>query len=105
MHISSDLEDLETLHLRLGWTPGKLHIRPTEEIIEKKKVWGKEVLSKWVSIDNFIYHDVFNLNADKGSFYYPQAFNKKMTFNNYQQFDARLLHFCLARSYHFLFPF
>ncbi|CAF0990887.1 unnamed protein product [Adineta ricciae] len=52
---------MQELHLKYGWIPGAESIRPNAEIREKKENYIKNMLTRYVSLQDFILHKFFGL--------------------------------------------
>lgn len=61
--IASDVDEMEALHLQHGWIPGAASIRPSAEIMEKKRNYMSNMLTRYESLEDFILHRMFGLRA------------------------------------------
>ena len=61
--ISSDIDEMEALHLQHGWIPGAASIRPTTDIMETKRNYISNMLTRYESLEDFILHRMFGLRA------------------------------------------
>ena len=65
--ISSDLDALDALHARTGWTPGADHIRPTAVMRAQKELAIANIQSMWASNADWVYHHVFGMAAARSA--------------------------------------
>jgi hypothetical protein len=59
--ISSSLDSMQELHLIYGWIPGSENIRPNDDMKEKKKNYITNMLTRYVSLQDFVLHRFFGL--------------------------------------------
>ncbi|CAF0803817.1 unnamed protein product [Rotaria sp. Silwood1] len=59
--ISPNTETMQELHLKYGWIPGAESIRPNSEIKEKKNNYITNMLTRYVSLQDFVLHRFFGL--------------------------------------------
>jgi hypothetical protein len=59
--ISTNLDSMEQLHSQYGWIPGSASIRPNAEIIEKKKNYIMNMLTRYRTLQDFFLHRFFGL--------------------------------------------
>lgn len=59
--ISSAIEDLNTLHEKHFWIPNETMIRPSPEMLEKKKRFMFDVLMRYSTAGDYIYSLYFDL--------------------------------------------
>eukprot|EP01094_Clydonella_sp_ATCC50884_P019980 TRINITY_DN4026_c0_g1_i1.p1 TRINITY_DN4026_c0_g1~~TRINITY_DN4026_c0_g1_i1.p1 ORF type:complete len:169 (-),score=51.18 TRINITY_DN4026_c0_g1_i1:311-817(-) len=64
--IDSDVENLERVHQETGWTPGRAHIRPTPEGVERKVSFLEVLLREYEDESDFILSDVFGVATEAG---------------------------------------
>jgi hypothetical protein len=57
--ISSNIDDLTSLHRNFGWIPNENTIRPSPENIQRKRDRMEMVVSSWTSFDDYILHTIF----------------------------------------------
>lgn len=63
--VSHNIEDLQALHELYPWIPGEEHIRPSDEIKEKKRLYLEEICNEWFSIGDYILHEIFSMPSKK----------------------------------------
>lgn len=61
--ISSDLSELNRLHLSFPFIPDEQQIRPSEECLQKKESSSRDIEENWKSIEDFILCCVFHKPA------------------------------------------
>ena len=68
-HVSSSREELELLHIKTGWTPGRKSTRPTPEAIAQKNLLLKNALLRYSSLKDYVLHRIFRLQmSTRGNF-------------------------------------
>ena len=69
MKVSSDIDDLQSLHKQTGWTPGKQNIRPSDREIREKEEFNSQILKDYMSITDYILNQIFaftpSLNSER----------------------------------------
>jgi hypothetical protein len=55
---------MQELHIKYGWIPGFESIRPNPTIIEKKHNYITNMLTRYVSLQDFVLHRFFGLKPD-----------------------------------------
>eukprot|EP00640_Fibrocapsa_japonica_P002645 CAMPEP_0113936654 /NCGR_PEP_ID=MMETSP1339-20121228/3506_1 /TAXON_ID=94617 /ORGANISM="Fibrocapsa japonica" /LENGTH=249 /DNA_ID=CAMNT_0000939185 /DNA_START=1 /DNA_END=750 /DNA_ORIENTATION=- /assembly_acc=CAM_ASM_000762 len=58
--IPSDIDILASLNEQYGWLPGREHIRPTPETLDRKILQMENVEKFYLSVDDYIWDVVFN---------------------------------------------
>ena len=61
--ISSNLDSLEQMHIKHGWIPGSESVRPSTDIIEKKKNYISNILNRYVNLQDLVLHRFFGLKT------------------------------------------
>jgi len=60
--VSEKVDELEKLHKKCSWIPGKDNIRPNKDIIEKKENYLNNLQNFYVSEKDYILSELFNFN-------------------------------------------
>ena len=83
--ISSNITDLNKLNKTYKWIPNEFTIRPDYQTLEYKKNFSKQILEKWSSLNEYIYHEVFQANPNNTWVFQPSIFryNIPYTANHY----------------------
>ena len=58
--ISSDLDDLDRLHIEYPWIPNSKQVRPSPALLEKKLSDLDKIYNQWHSFKDFIYYHIFD---------------------------------------------
>lgn len=80
--ISSDIQDLNELHKKFWWIPDENMIRPSEKVLEDKRVFSNYVLHNWMSFKDFILdtHFKYPVDIEDGQIYVLED-TKKIEWN------------------------
>jgi len=62
--ISSNVDTMEELHIKYGWIPGRVSIRPNDELKEKKNNYITNILMRYVSLQDLVLHRFFGLKSE-----------------------------------------
>ena len=62
--ISSDIQDLNELHMYYNWIPDENMIRPSPKVLEDKRHFSNYVLGNWMSFRDFILDTHFKYPVD-----------------------------------------
>lgn len=61
--ISTNLEAMQALHDKHSWIPGAESIRPNAALIEKKHNYITNMLTRYVTLQDFFLHRIFGLKS------------------------------------------
>lgn len=94
--VSSDAEELQKLHEKYPWVPGKENIRPAPENKERKHEYLETVCAQYASEGDYVLQTVFGIAPEKGpdgKYFVPRDKLRKMSV-----FDRNLFPYMLPQG-------